>query len=221
MINEQCLQTGRRRLVRIIPTQTPGHFQAAEIQSLREEIKAQGAAQTTEIQSLRDENKALQDKLASLVNYLDAFAKERLEMASRDNLHIEGLKRIYCLAYGNYKHVTQALADDAAADVLASFQRRMLYLKGSIEKLLNDEGVRPIAPSRNDELSDSEHCIVQTVECDGPECLPRHIAECLEVGFAIHGRITPAKVTVFASVSEDDGNKTNNKTTKKEQNNDN
>ena len=132
----------------------------------------------------------------------EALAKERLAARARDNLRIESLKKIYRLAHGNHKYASEA--DAGCAETLESLRRRLSFMKGCIEKLLNDEGVRPIAPSRNDDVSESEHRVVQTIAPDGPGCEPGHVAECLEIGFAVHGVITPAEVTVFASGPESD-----------------
>ena len=147
--------------------------------------------------------------LAKSMECLETFTKERLEAKSRDNLRIEGLKKIYSLACGNLKFLADAELDDGIYETLASVRRRMSYLKDSIGKLLNDEGVRPIVPSMNDAISESEHRIVQTIAPYSSECQAGRIAECLEIGFAVHGIVTPAEVVVFASQSEANGNSNN------------
>ncbi len=133
---------------------------------------------------------------------LEEFTKERLAAKSRDTLRVEGLKKLFRLACGNRRFVSMVEVDEGIYETLASIQRRMEFMANSIGKLLNDEGVRPIMPVKNDVLSESEHRIVQTVPPCGPDCLPGHVAECLEIGFAVQGVITPAEVTVFASSPE-------------------
>lgn len=145
--------------------------------------------------------------LSKSLGCLDVFAKERLAARSRDNLRIEGLKKIFCVACGIVKFSSMAVVDESIHETLASIQRRMKFLANSIGKLLNDEGVRPIVPSVNDAISESEHRIVQTIVPYGPECLPGHVAECLEIGFAVQGVLTPAEVTAFASTPESDDSK--------------
>ncbi len=145
--------------------------------------------------------------LAKSMECLETFTKERLEAKSRDNLRLESLKKLFRLACGNLKFASEILANDNTSETFASLQRRMLFMKNTVEKLLNDEGVRPIVPSQNDPVSESEHRIVQTVAPDHPECMSGHIAECLEIGFAVHGVVTPAEVTVFASGTGPDENR--------------
>lgn len=143
---------------------------------------------------------------------VEAFTKERLATQSRDNLRIENLKKLFRLAYGNDKFASMAKANDRNDETLASFQRRMMVLKNAVGKILADEGIRPIAPSTNEIVSESEHRIVQTVASNGPECQAGCVAECLEIGFAVHGVITPAEVTVFAAAPTADGNMEASKT---------
>ena len=156
--------------------------------------------------SLETINKQLESltSLSQNMECVETFTKERLAVKSRDNLRIENLKKIFRLAYGNLKFASEALSNDNTSEMLASFHRRLSFMKNSIEKILNDEGVRPIIPSLNDEISESEHRIVQTIKAESPESLPGHIAECLEIGFAVQGVITPAEVMVFASIPEAD-----------------
>ena len=156
--------------------------------------------------SLETINKQLESltSLSQSMECVETFTKERLAAKSRDNLRIENLKKIFRLAYGNLKFASEALSNDNTSEMLASFHRRLSFMKNSIEKILNDEGVRPIVPSLNDEISESEHRIVQTIKAESPESLPGHIAECLEIGFAVQGVITPAEVMVFASIPEAD-----------------
>ena len=161
------------------------------------------------LESINVQLKSLSD-LSKGLGCIDEFSKERLATRSRDNLRFEGLKKLYRLACGNLKFVSGIEVDECIYETLASIQRRISFLMNSIGKLLNDEGVRPIVPSRNDEISESEHRIVQTIAPCSPECLPGHIAECLEIGFAVQGIITPAEVTVFASAPESDDNKETN-----------
>ena len=137
--------------------------------------------------------------LAKGAEHLDALTKERLAARAHDNLRIENLKKLFRLAYGNDRFVSQAKEDEGVGETLASFRRRMTFMKNTVEKLLNDEGVRTIAPAPNEAVSESEHRILQTVEPNGPEDQAGCIAECLEVGFAVHGVITPAEVTVFSA----------------------
>ena len=197
MKKREHLKKARLRLKREARFNAALDSHACSIKSSLESINAQ-------LESLPSLSKGLE--------YLDEFAKERLASKSRDNLRIEGLKKIYRLACGNLKFVSDIKVDEHIYETLASIQRRISFLMNSVGKILNDEGVRPIAPSMNDELSESEHRIVQAITPCSPECLPGHIAECLEIGFAVQGIITPAEVTVFASAPESDDNKeTNNK----------
>ena len=145
--------------------------------------------------------------LSKSLECLDTFSKERLAANARDNLRTANLQKLFRLAYGNLKFASTAEVDENIHETLASIQRRIAYLASNVEKLLNDEGVRVIAPAMNDAVSESEHRIVQTIACDTPECQPGCVAECLEIGFAIQGIITPAEVTVFASAPESDDNK--------------
>jgi len=169
------------------------------------------------IQSSLETLNARLENLATLskgLECLETFTKERLAANSRDYLRVECLKKLFRLAYGNLKFVSMVEVNENIYETLASIQRRMAFLKNTIEKLLNDEGVRPIAPSMNDAVSESEHRIVQTVALDGPECQSGCIAECLDVGFAVRGVVTPAEVTVFTSAPESEGNnETNNNKT--------
>lgn len=164
------------------------------------------------IQSSLETINARLDDLAAIskgLGCLEEITKERLAAKARDNLRIEGLKKLFRLACGNHKFVSMVEVDECIHETLASIQRRLEFMANSIGKLLNDEGVRPIVPSRNDALSESEHRIVQTIASYGPECLPGHVAECLEIGFAVQGVITPAEVTAFASSPESGDGKEN------------
>lgn len=174
------------------------------------------AALETHVEGIQSSLESINTQIESLsalskgLGCMDEFSKERLTSRARDNLRIEGLKKLYRLACGNLKFVSGIEVDECIYETLASIQRRISFLVNSIGKLLNDEGVRPIVPSRNDEISESEHRIVQTIAPSSPKCLPGHIAECLEIGFAVQGIITPAEVTVFASAPESDDNKETN-----------
>lgn len=146
--------------------------------------------------------------LSGRLECIDTFTKERLAAKSRDNLRIENLKKLFRLIYGNHKFVATIEVGENIGEALASIQRRLSFLKSSCERILNDEGVRLIVPSYNDQVSDSEHRIVQVVASQNSEDQAGHVAECLEIGFAVHGVITPAEVTVFAA--ESNTNQTNN-----------
>lgn len=186
------LKKARLRLMREARFNAALDSHAGSIQSSLEAINAQLGNLAT---------------LSKGLECLDTFAKERLAANSRDNLRVESLKKLFRLAYGNLKFVSMVEVDENICETLASIQRRMTFLKNTIEKLLNDEGIRPIAPSTNDAVSESEHRIIQMVAHDSPECQPGCIAECLEIGFAVHGITTPAEVTVFASDPESNDNK--------------
>ena len=187
MKTKKLKKKAKFRLIRIVRDNTARNPQDDTIQSSLEAIGEQ-------LGSLMS--------MAKGMECLETFTKERLEAKSRDNLRIEGLKKIYRLVCGNLKFLADAELDDGIYETLASVRRRMSYLKDSIGKLLNDEGVRPIVPSMNDSISESEHRIVQTIAPYNSECQAGHVAECLEVGFAVHGIVTPAEVMVFASQPE-------------------
>ena len=186
------LKKARLRLMREARFNAALDSHAGSIQSSLEAINAQLGNLAT---------------LSKGLECLDTFAKERLAANSRNNLRVESLKKLFRLAYGNLKFVSLVEVDENIYETLASVQRRMAFLKNTIEKLLNDEGIRPIAPSINDAVSESEHRIVQTIAYDTPECQPGCVAECLDIGFAVHGVVTPAEVTVFASAPESEDNK--------------
>lgn len=179
------------------------------IRSVRENTARRCPADSIQSFEAISEQLGRLESLAKGLECLEEFSRERLEAKSRNNLRIEGLKKIFRLACGNLKFVAKAeLADgDGIREMIASIQRRLSYMKDSIGKLLNDEGARPIVPLMNDAVLESEHRIVQTIAPYSPECQPGRIAECLEIGFAVHGIITPAEVTVFASRTEACDNK--------------
>ena len=119
------MKKARLRLMRDARLNAALDTHVGEIQSSLESINVQ-------LKSLSALSKGLER--------IDEFSKERLAARSRDNLRIEGLKKLYRLACGNLKFVSGIEVDECIYENLASIQRRISFLMNSIGKA---NGVTP------------------------------------------------------------------------------
>ena len=72
------------------------------------------------LESINVQLKSLSD-LSKGLGCIDEFSKERLATRSRDNLRIEGLKKLYRLACGNLKFVSGIEVDECILITIVAF----------------------------------------------------------------------------------------------------
>lgn len=160
------------------------------IDSLATDLKSSFADLQTQIAKVLDERI---DVIDSWIN----FEQEQKNVRSENNLRIRRLMDVYRLIWGNLNFVTESLVERSGDKILLSLQHRLADLSQAFQNLLNEEGVRVIAPSRNDNRNEVEHCVIRNTPCltddDRSGCIERTII----VGFATRYHIEPAQVIAY------------------------